>query len=99
MKHPQAEAFLQFAKQGVATVARGLSAPLRAIEAIAAATTQDYDAGVATEQKIFGELMASLESKAMRHAFFGERAASKRSCWILKPMQTALQPAASAKRW
>ncbi len=77
VEHPQAEAFLQFAKQGVATVARGLSAPLRAIEAIAATTTQDYDAGLATEQKIFGELMVSPESKAMRHAFFAERAATK----------------------
>jgi 3-hydroxyacyl-CoA dehydrogenase len=58
-------------------VARGLSAPLRAIDAVAAAVTQKFDAGIATEQKIFGELMVSEESKALRHAFFAERAASK----------------------
>ena len=75
--HPQAEAFLQFTKTSVAAIARGMSAPLRAVEAIAASTTQPYDAGVATEEKIFAELMVSAESQALRHAFFAERAASK----------------------
>jgi 3-hydroxyacyl-CoA dehydrogenase len=77
VSHPQAEAFLQFAKTSVAAVARGMSAPLRALEAIGAATSGAYDAGVAAEQKIFAELMVSPESKALRHAFFAERAASK----------------------
>ena len=76
-KHPQAEAFLQFAKTGVASVSRGLAAPLRALEAVGASVTQKFDAGLATEQKIFGELMVSDESKALQHAFFAERAASK----------------------
>jgi 3-hydroxyacyl-CoA dehydrogenase len=75
--HPQAEAFLQFAKTGVAAVSRGMSAPVRALEAVGAATTQPFEAGIATEQKIFAELMVSPESKALRHAFFAERAASK----------------------
>jgi 3-hydroxyacyl-CoA dehydrogenase len=76
-KHPQAEAFLQFAKTGVASVSRGLAAPVRALEALGAAVTQKFDSGIATEQKVFGELMVSEESKALRHAFFAERAASK----------------------
>jgi 3-hydroxyacyl-CoA dehydrogenase len=76
-KHPQAEAFLQFAKTGVMSVSRGLAAPVRAIEAVGAAVSRTFDAGVATEQKIFSELMVSEESKALRHAFFAERAASK----------------------
>jgi 3-hydroxyacyl-CoA dehydrogenase len=75
--HPQAEAFLQFAKISVASVSRGLAAPSRAIEAVAAAVTQKFDAGIATERKEFGQLMASEESRALRHAFFAERAASK----------------------
>src|SRR5688500_16486593 len=69
-KHPQAEAFLQFAKTGVMSVSRGLAAPVRAIEAVGAAVSQKYDAGIATERKIFSELMVSEESKALRHAFF-----------------------------
>jgi 3-hydroxyacyl-CoA dehydrogenase len=75
--HPQAEAFLQFAKTGVASVSRGLAAPVRALEALNAAIAQKFDGGIVTEQKIFGELMASEESQALRHAFFAERAASK----------------------
>jgi 3-hydroxyacyl-CoA dehydrogenase len=75
--HPQGEAFLQFAKTSVQAVSRGLAAPARAAEVVGAALTQKFEAGIATEQKIFGELMASDESKALRHAFFAERAASK----------------------
>jgi len=76
VKHPQAEAFLQFARTSVATVARGLAAPLRDLEAVAASLSP-FDAGHAVEQKIFAELIASAESQALRHAFFAERAASK----------------------
>src|SRR5687768_2929545 len=77
VKHPQAEAFLQFAKASVASIARGLAAPLRALEAVEASSTQSFDKGIATEQKIFAELMVSPESQALRHAFFAERAAGK----------------------
>jgi 3-hydroxyacyl-CoA dehydrogenase len=77
VRHPHAEAFLQFSRTSVGAVARGLAAPLRALEAVGAATTQKFDAGVATERRIFGELMVSEESQALRHAFFAERAASK----------------------
>ncbi|HUQ11507.1 MAG TPA: enoyl-CoA hydratase/isomerase family protein, partial [Steroidobacteraceae bacterium] len=57
--HPQAEAFLQFAKQGVTQVSRGLAAPLRALDAVAASVAQKYDGGIAVEQKTFAELMVS----------------------------------------
>ena len=77
VKHPQAEAFLQFAKTGAAAVARGMVAPLRAIDAVAASLENSFDKGMAVERRIFTELMASPESQALRHAFFAERAASK----------------------
>ncbi len=77
VKHPQAEAFLQFAKTSVSAVARGLQAPLKALEATGASVSQSFTEGLATERRIFGELMASAESQALRHAFFAERAASK----------------------
>jgi len=76
VKHPQAEAFLQFARTSVTAAARGFAAPLRALEAVGASLT-GYAAGIATEQKIFSELMVSPESQALRHAFFAERAAGK----------------------
>jgi 3-hydroxyacyl-CoA dehydrogenase len=75
--HPQAEAFLQFAKTAVASVSRGQAAPARVLEALGAALAGKFEAGIATEQKIFSELMVSEESRALRHAFFAERAASK----------------------
>jgi 3-hydroxyacyl-CoA dehydrogenase len=77
VKHPQAEAFLQFARTGVASVARGFTAPGKALEAVGVSASQSFAAGIATERKIFAELMASEESRALRHAFFAERAASK----------------------
>jgi 3-hydroxyacyl-CoA dehydrogenase len=77
VKHPQAEAFLQFAKTSVATVARGMAAPLRAIDAVAASMGQPFEKGLSVERRIFTELMASPESQALRHAFFAERAAGK----------------------
>jgi 3-hydroxyacyl-CoA dehydrogenase len=77
VKHPQAEAFLQFAKTSVAALARGMTAPGRALETVGASVTQSFAAGIATERGVFGELMASEESQALRHAFFAERAASK----------------------
>ncbi len=77
VSHPQAEAFLQFAKTSVAAVSRGLAAPARALEAVGASLSPEFATGIATEQKIFGELMISEESKALRHAFFAERAAAK----------------------
>ena len=75
--HPQAEAFVQFAKTSVNAVARGMTAPLRAVDAVAASMGQPFDKGIAVERRIFTELMASPESQALRHAFFAERAASK----------------------
>jgi 3-hydroxyacyl-CoA dehydrogenase len=77
VSHPQAEAFLQFARTSVAAVSRGMAAPGRALDAVGAATTLSFAAGIGAEQKIFGELMVSSESQALRHAFFAERAASK----------------------
>lgn len=61
VQHPQAEAFLQFAKTGVTAVARGMTAPLRAVDAVAASLGQPFDKGIAVERRIFTELMASPE--------------------------------------
>src|SRR5262245_38732486 len=63
VKHPQAEAFIQFARTSVGAVSRGFSAPLRAVEAVAASVSQPYAKGIATEQKIFRELLPGDESQ------------------------------------
>jgi 3-hydroxyacyl-CoA dehydrogenase len=53
-----------------------LPAPSRALDAITAAGGP-FDEGLAVERRAFVELMESPESKALRHAFFAERAAGK----------------------
>src|SRR5205085_5159573 len=55
----------------------GYPAPLKALEAVAASATQPFEQGLRTERELFLQLIDSPESKALRHAFFAERAASK----------------------
>ncbi|HZR07570.1 MAG TPA: 3-hydroxyacyl-CoA dehydrogenase NAD-binding domain-containing protein [Myxococcales bacterium] len=76
VSHPDAEAFVQFARNSVATVAKGYPAPLKCVDAVAA-STKPFDEGSAIERQLFIELVNSPESKALRHAFLAERAASK----------------------
>ena len=75
--HPNAEGFLQFARNTVAAVAKGMPAPMKALEAVAAGLGKPFAEGVAVERELFLQLLGSNESKALRHAFFAERAASK----------------------
>jgi 3-hydroxyacyl-CoA dehydrogenase len=77
VRHDNLDAFVQFAKNGVAAMAGAFPAPLKCIEAVKASATLDFDAGLARERELFGELIMTPESRALRHAFFGERAASK----------------------
>ncbi|HET9725356.1 MAG TPA: 3-hydroxyacyl-CoA dehydrogenase NAD-binding domain-containing protein [Gemmatimonadales bacterium] len=53
-----------------------LPAPGRAVDAIEAAALP-FHQGLAIERRAFTELMASPESRGLRHAFFAERAAAK----------------------
>jgi 3-hydroxyacyl-CoA dehydrogenase len=75
--YPKHEAFFQFARNTVAAVSKGFPAPLKCVEAVAASVTNPFDQGLAVERELFIELVQTPESKALRHAFFGERTASK----------------------
>jgi 3-hydroxyacyl-CoA dehydrogenase len=75
--YPDHEAFLQFSRNTVKAVAGALPAPLKCVEAIAAAVTHKFEDGLKAERKLFIELVQGPESKALRHAFFSERAAAK----------------------
>src|SRR5207237_4110109 len=72
-----AEGLVAFARNVVAPVSRGYPAPLKALEAVAASATQSFEEGLRTERELFLQLMVSPESRALRHAFFAERAAAK----------------------
>jgi 3-hydroxyacyl-CoA dehydrogenase len=65
------------AKAQVAKVRRGQPAAIAAIDAVEAATKLPFDEGVQREQELFVKCLYSTESKALIHAFFGERAVSK----------------------
>jgi 3-hydroxyacyl-CoA dehydrogenase len=57
--------------------ARGLMAPLAAIDAVEAATKLPFDQGCEEERRLFSECLFSDQSKAMIHVFFGEREVAK----------------------
>src|SRR6202795_418356 len=73
---PNAEAYLQFARNTVKSVAGPYPAPLACVEAVAAAVEKPFDAGLKRERELFTTLMLSPESAALRHIFQAERAAS-----------------------
>ncbi len=75
--YPNYEAFLQFSRNTVKAMAGPFPAPLKCVEAVAASVTKKFDDGLAYERELFVDLVQTTESKALRHAFFGERAASK----------------------
>lgn len=56
---------------------RGFLAPEYNIRCIEAAVNQPFEEGLATERKLFNELMAGSQSAAQRYAFFAERQAQK----------------------
>lgn len=56
---------------------RGLMAPLAAVDAVEAATTTDFARGCETEAELFRTCLFSDQSRALIHAFFGEREVAK----------------------
>ncbi|MEC5216297.1 3-hydroxyacyl-CoA dehydrogenase [Actimicrobium sp. GrIS 1.19] len=75
--YPNYEAFLQFSRNTVKAMSGPYPAPLKCVEAVAAAVTMKFDDGIKFERDLFIDLVQTTESKALRHAFFGERAAGK----------------------
>jgi 3-hydroxyacyl-CoA dehydrogenase len=74
---PNADAFFQFARNSVGPLAKNFPAPLKCIDAVAAAVTKPFDEGLKFERELFMQLVQTPESRALRHAFFAERAAAK----------------------
>ncbi|MBL8207386.1 MAG: enoyl-CoA hydratase/isomerase family protein [Blastocatellia bacterium] len=65
------------ARAAAKKAARGMMAPQAAIDAVEAATKLEFFAGCARERELFQECLFSDQSKAMIHAFFGEREVAK----------------------
>jgi 3-hydroxyacyl-CoA dehydrogenase len=77
-KHPNADAFFKFSINMVNGMTKGkYPAPLKCIEAVQNATKMKFDDGMTAEREIFINLMWTPESRALRHLFMAQRAASK----------------------
>jgi 3-hydroxyacyl-CoA dehydrogenase len=70
-------AFLQFARNTIGATVKHFPAPLKCLESVAASLTHGFDEGLKLEREGFLALMATPESRALRHVFAAERAAAK----------------------
>ncbi|HEU4460665.1 MAG TPA: 3-hydroxyacyl-CoA dehydrogenase NAD-binding domain-containing protein [Methylibium sp.] len=75
--HPQGDAYFQFARNTVKAMAKQFPAPARCVDCVEQSTKLPFDVGMVYEREAFVALMLTPECKALRHAFFAERAASK----------------------
>ncbi|HEU0159160.1 MAG TPA: 3-hydroxyacyl-CoA dehydrogenase NAD-binding domain-containing protein [Hyphomicrobiaceae bacterium] len=64
-------------RKAIARKAGKQKAPQHCILCVEAAVSQPFDAGIATERRLFAELENSEEAKALRYAFFAEREVAK----------------------
>ncbi|MES2975275.1 MAG: 3-hydroxyacyl-CoA dehydrogenase NAD-binding domain-containing protein [Pseudomonadota bacterium] len=76
-KHPQGDAYFQFARNMVKGMAKNFPAPVKCVDIVEMATKNKFDEGMRLEREIFTNLMFTPESRALRHIFVAERAASK----------------------
>jgi 3-hydroxyacyl-CoA dehydrogenase len=77
LTHPNPDAFFQFARNTVKAMAKNFPAPARCVDCVEQAMKLKFDDGMRYEREAFIALMATPESRSLRHAFFAERAASK----------------------
>ncbi len=75
--HPNPDGYIQFARNTVKAMAKHFPAPAKCVDAVEASMKRKFDDGMVFEREIFVALMMTPECKALRHAFFAERAASK----------------------
>ena len=76
-RHPEGDAYFGFARNTVTAMAKNFPAPARCVDCVEQATKAKFEDGLKYEREAFAALMITPESKALRHAFFAERAASK----------------------
>ena len=56
-KHPQGDAYFQFARNMVKGMSKNFPAPAKCVDAVEAATKKKFDEGMAVERDIFINLM------------------------------------------
>ncbi len=76
-KHPQGDAYFQFARNMVKGMSKNFPAPGKCVDAVEAGTKMSFDKGLANERELFLGLLLTPECRALRHLFVSQRAASK----------------------
>ena len=86
-----ADAFLGFARNTVAATSKNFPAPLKCVQAVSGAVKLSWAEGMKQERELFLGLMQTPESRALRHVFAAERAATKIADapkdMVLRPIQ------------
>ncbi len=77
IQDPGSEEYFQTARKKLEVASGALPAPLKCLEAVEAAVKMSFEEGMNVESSAFMQLIHSPESRALRHAFRGERAAAK----------------------
>ncbi len=77
VSHPNPDAYIQFARNTVKAMSKNFPAPSACVDAVALSLKYKFDEAMVKELEIFNGLLFTSEGKALRHAFFAERAASK----------------------
>jgi 3-hydroxyacyl-CoA dehydrogenase len=77
VSHPNADAYFQFARNMVKGMAKNFPAPAKCVDVVEQSVKAKFDDGMRVERETFIALMMTPECRALRHAFFAERAASK----------------------
>jgi len=77
LDYPNAEGYFQFARNTVSAAVKHFPAPRKCVDAVSAAVSMPFDEGLRHERQLFNELLQTPESRALRHAFFAERAAAR----------------------
>ncbi len=75
--HPNPAGFLQFARNTISATSKNFPAPLKCWESVANSVSKPFDEAVKIERELFMSLMNTPESRALRHVFSAERAATK----------------------
>lgn len=75
--HADADSIIESAREKIARTAKHFPAPHKCIDAVERGVKEGFDRGLAFERECFVALVQTPESRALRHAFFAERAAGK----------------------
>ncbi len=76
-RHAEPDAYFQFARTTAKAMAKNFPAPARCVDCVEQSMKMKFDDGMVYERQAFISLMMTPECKALRHAFFAERATSK----------------------